>query len=116
MGDLPRWIDDAIVDSVAMTTAYTEWVRRTNAPALLWEEQHVPYVGVMDYAKPASGVELPWKPCRTPSCVRCSSSQGGFKFKWYSSLWRDRYIALCRPGAWSPLASSSVAISTIEPS
>ena len=45
MGDLPRWIDDAIVDSVAMTTAYTEWVRHTNALALLWEEQHVPYVG-----------------------------------------------------------------------
>jgi hypothetical protein len=108
MADWPRWIDDETVDSSAMCIGYIQWVRseRLNGreTELLPEVKHLPHQAFVDNC---SGVNLPWIPCGTVSCDRCTREAGGYKFRWYSHQWQERYMQLKRSGSWVPLLNDA---------
>ena len=36
------------------------------------------------------------------NCTRCATGRGGYKFRWFSPLWTQAYVAGARKGAWLP--------------
>ena len=45
---------------------------------------------------------IPERVCNDPGCVRCAELRGGYQFRWYSTLWKEAYIRMKKPGAWVP--------------
>ena len=99
MADWPRWLEED-VDSQAMLSAYLWYQncsKQTMGPLPL-------IVHRCSFTEPLT--EPPAPPgttnvlCTAENCQRCLSGRGGYRFRWYSRHWIDRYKMMARKGAW----------------
>ena len=104
----PRYVDRDDVDSSAMLGAAAHSLHLDRQ---LWEA-----IGVwgrlpitLHGAGPLEAEELTIPPgfyvtkCMEGSnCARCTTGRGGYKFRWFSPLWAQAYLAGAREGAWMP--------------
>ena len=109
--ELPYWLDDPLVDSQAMLSAFLAYKGKCHGEAAaqlndLWMIRHrhqttftVAGHNVTPEVIPGPQPEVP---CRTPGCVRCRDLRGGFQFKWFHPRWENAYVELARPGSWLP--------------
>ena len=101
MADWPRWLEEN-VDSQAMLSAFQRYLHTSNAtvgplPIIIHRNSEALCVGLEAPPAPPGTFCVT---CQVPSCERCRRGWGGFRFKWYSWRWWDRYRQLVRPGAW----------------
>ena len=108
IGDGVRWIGDARVDSQAMLSAYL-WFKsdlfcQTPGHTMLCNRDFGPLPLVVHKSLlSGNAVAAPGTfeiPCTDTSCLRCSSLQGGYQFRWFHHAWLEKYRELARPGAW----------------
>ena len=113
MGDLPRWIDKADIDSSAMLGAFLGYANKASPEErrdllLLPMVNHVPpefmviagnKVMLPKAVQPAGMIAVQ---CSTEGCLRCREKKGGYKFRWVARRWLDGYVAAARPGTWRP--------------
>ncbi len=97
---LPRWIDDASVDSMAMYSAFLSVL----SDSLKYKCRGL-YI-IHHRPGPSSCPPFPepiW--CTDPGCRRCVENSGGYQFCWYHPSWMAAYLRLKRPRAWMPTRS-----------
>ena len=101
MANLPRWIDDDRVDSQAMLSAYMGYLGDTGVENKEQLDKLPMVVHKSMFPEPVapSGVQV--VKCTTEDCQRCAQRRGGYKFRWFSLAWYDRYLGMARPGAWT---------------
>ena len=97
MADLPRWIDDATVDSAAMLSAFEAFCAQH--PHKKNELQQL-FVIVHKCVFPPPVWTLPVMKCSRAYCHRCMQGRGGYQFRWWSQQWDQDYKRLARAGAW----------------
>ena len=104
----PRWIDNDMIDSPAMFSAYMEWAGspqgQGHRPLLTMIIHHSP----MDVTAPSAAIRIndrtmPQVWCNEVPCARCEQGRGGYKFRWFAPEWSDTYDRIKRPGARSSL-------------
>jgi hypothetical protein len=94
---LPRWIDDASVDSMAMYSAFLSVVN----DSLEYKCRQLYII----HHRPGPGICQPFPKriwCTDVGCRRCAEGFGGYQFRWYHPSWMAAYLRLKRPGAWMP--------------
>ena len=103
MADWPRWLEED-VDSQAMLSAYL-WYQHTSKQTM----GPLPLI-----VHRCSFTEPPPAPpgttnilCTAANCQRCLSGRGGYRFRWYSRHWIDRYKKYAREGAWGATVRSA---------
>ena len=111
MADWPRWLEEN-VDSQAMLSAFQWYLHNSKTmvgPLPITIHRNSEAWGM--------GLEVPPAPpgtfsvaCQAPACERCQRGWGGYRFKWYSWRWMERYKQLVRPGAWGSDAPTSPAV------
>ena len=109
--DWPRWINSARHDSAAMLSAFLRYKGLCSeaeavAVAELYSVEHAIRetitLGTQQVTPQQVPSPVPSVACKVPGCVRCSSLQGGYQFRWYSQLWGSEYTEHRRPGSWAP--------------
>ena len=98
MADLPRWIDDARVDSAAMLAAFEGYLAQYPESMAQFQSLFVITHCCPDNMSPAW--TLPTRKCTEKECRRCQTRRGGYQFRWWHRTWEADYERLCRPGAW----------------
>ena len=96
MADWPRWLEED-VDSQAMLSAYQWYLhvsKKTMGPLPM-----IVHRSAFTEPPPAPKGTINIL-CTTESCERCLSGKGGYRFRWYSRHWIDRYKMMAREGAW----------------
>ena len=96
MADWPRWLEED-VDSQAMLSAYQWYLhvsKKTMGPLPM-----IVHRSAFTEPPPAPTGTINIL-CTTESCERCLSGKGGYRFRWYSRHWIDRYKMMAREGAW----------------
>eukprot|EP00438_Fugacium_kawagutii_P022093 Skav219837 [mRNA] locus=scaffold859:193541:193897:+ [translate_table: standard] len=110
MADLPRWIHNSKVDSMAMLSAYIQWVgrelRRCNPEAypegtrVIVGEEHHTLPTVMHWWDGMPSLKVNEKICTDSLCERCRVGRGGYQFRWYSANWYKDYLKMKREDSW----------------
>ena len=109
--ELPYWLDDPLVDSQAMLSAFLAYKGKCHGEAAaqlndLWMicHRHQTTFTVAGHNVTPEVIRGPQPevPCRTPGCVKCRDLRGGFQFKWFHPRWENDYVELARPGSWLP--------------
>ncbi len=103
----PIWIDDPLVDSQAMYSAFLHYQctqrarvddRNTLILDIVWHQGPLPAVWPLFTTQ---------KSCQVRDCVRCRTLRGGYVFRWYAKEWADAYLSQASERAWKPDVSSS---------
>ena len=96
MADWPRWLEED-VDSQAMLSAYL-WYQHTSKQTM------GPLPLIVHRSSFTEPLPAPTGTtnilCTAENCQRCLSGRGGYRFRWYSRHWIDRYKVMARKGAW----------------
>ena len=111
MADWPRWLEEN-VDSQAMLSAFQRYLHTSNTtvgplPIIIHRNSEALCIGLEEPPAPLGTFSVA---CQAPSCERCQRGWGGYRFKWYSWRWMERYKQLVRPGAWGSDAPTSPAV------
>ena len=96
MADWPRWLEED-VDSQAMLSAYQWYLhvsKQTMGPLPIIVHRSA-FTEPLPAPKGTMNIL-----CTAESCERCLSGRGGYRFRWYSRHWIDRYKTMAREGAW----------------
>ena len=109
MAHFPRWIDNDLVDSAAMFSAYMEFLDAcapTDFPPFVHhlytvDHRHVYIPGVEEVHPAVHGIVIPSRACLRTPCRRCETLSGGYQFRWFSLDWYPGYLRRARPGAWT---------------
>ena len=109
---LPRWVMSPHVDSQAMFAAMLHF--KGEHPRNWQEMQLQGMLPMVIHASKlgdrASLTDVMEVPCpETLRCPRCMRGQGGYMFRWFSTLWSEKYVELSRPGAWKPGEEEGIA-------
>ena len=113
MGDYPRWVNRADVDSQAMFSAYMQY-RAANALSddatetewqpEWWGHLHMIHHRVSHVHKnilrPETG-GVKGRECTQGACSRCEGGVGGYQLRCYSPFWAKFYNKLKREGPWT---------------
>ena len=108
--ELPRWIDHPRVDSQAMLSAFLKYRGRCTGGTreqlehlyMIVHTQESTFVMGNQVIRPQEISPLPRRSCKAEECERCRKKHGGYQFKWYHRRWKEVYISLSRPKAWTP--------------
>ena len=119
MGDFPRWVDRADVDSQAMYSAYLSYdytmkkkFKDQGVRPLWWGSLkmvlHRRENDELSAVPRDNGGCFRHVFCTQRPCLRCDEGRGGYQFRWYCRYWAKAYNELAREGAWkAPEADSS---------